>query len=57
MQLNYPSQFMENYCWEWSVIRDMSYNKKTNTYMPKKLFNKFVRVEEFPIRFTNIETS
>jgi oligopeptidase A len=32
-----PSQFMENYCWEWSVIRDMSYNKKTNTYMPKKL--------------------
>ena len=42
-----PSQFMENYCWEWSVIRDMSYNKKTNTYMPKKLFNKLLESRNF----------
>ncbi|MDG1095656.1 MAG: M3 family metallopeptidase, partial [Methylophilaceae bacterium] len=42
-----PSQFMENYCWEWSVIRDMSYNKKTNTYMPKKLFNNLLESKNF----------
>ncbi|MDC0475446.1 M3 family metallopeptidase [Methylophilaceae bacterium] len=42
-----PSQFMENYCWEWSVIRDMSHNKKTNTYMPKKLFNNLLESKNF----------
>ena len=42
-----PSQFMENYCWEWSVIRDMSYNKKTNAYMPKKLFNNLLESKNF----------
>jgi oligopeptidase A len=42
-----PSQFMENYCWEWSVIRDMSYNKKTNAYMPKKLFKNLLESKNF----------
>ena len=42
-----PSQFMENYCWEWSVIKDMSYNNKTKTYMPKKLFNKLLESKNF----------
>jgi oligopeptidase A len=38
---------MENYCWEWSVIKDMSYNNKTKTYMPKKLFNKLLESKNF----------
>ncbi len=42
-----PSQFMENYCWEWSVIRDMSYNNKAKTYMPKKLFNNLLESKNF----------
>ncbi len=42
-----PSQFMENYCWEWSVIKDMSYNNKTKTYMPKKIFNKLLESKNF----------
>ena len=42
-----PSQFMENYCWEWSVIKDMSYNQKTKTYMPKKLFNRLLESKNF----------
>ncbi len=42
-----PSQFMENYCWEWSVIKDMSYNDKTKTYMPKKIFNKLLESKNF----------
>ena len=42
-----PSQFMENYCWEWSVIKDMSFNKATKTCMPKKLFNKLLASKNF----------
>ena len=42
-----PSQFMENYCWEWSVIKDMSYNNKTKTYMPKNLFTKLLESKNF----------
>ena len=42
-----PSQFMENYCWEWSVIKDISYNYKTKTYMPKKIFNKLLESKNF----------
>ena len=42
-----PSQFMENYCWEWSVIRNMSYNNKAKTYMPKKLFNNLLESKNF----------
>ena len=42
-----PSQFMENYCWEWSVIKDMSYKNKTKTYMPKNLFTKLLESKNF----------
>jgi len=42
-----PSQFMENYCWEWSVIKDMTYNNKTKTYMPKNLFTKLLESKNF----------
>ena len=42
-----PSQFMENYCWEWSVIKDMSYNNKTKTNMPKQIFNKLLESKNF----------
>jgi oligopeptidase A len=42
-----PSQFMENYCWEWSVIKDMSYNDKTKTYMPKNIFNNLLKSKNF----------
>jgi oligopeptidase A len=38
---------MENYCWEWSVIKDMSFNKATKTCMPKKLFNKLLASKNF----------
>ena len=42
-----PSQFMENYCWEWSVIKDMSYNNKTKSNMPKQIFNKLLESKNF----------
>ena len=42
-----PSQFMENYCWEWSVIKNMTFNKKTKSNMPKKLFDKILESKNF----------
>jgi oligopeptidase A len=42
-----PSQFMENFCWEWSVIKNMTQHVKTKKNMPKKLFNKLLKSKNF----------
>ena len=42
-----PSQFMENFCWEWSVIKDMAEHVDTKKTMPKSLFNKMTAAKNF----------
>ena len=42
-----PSQFMENFCWEWSVIRDMTEHVTTKQAMPKSLFDKLYLSKTF----------
>lgn len=42
-----PSQFMENFCWEWSVIKDMTEHTDTKKTMPKILFNKMIEAKNF----------
>jgi len=42
-----PSQFMENFCWEWSVIKDMTEHIDTKKTMPKFLFNKMIEAKNF----------
>jgi len=42
-----PSQFMENFCWEWSVIKNMTEHTKTKKPMPKLLFNKLLKSKNF----------
>ena len=42
-----PSQFMENFCWEWSVIKDMTEHVDTKKTMPKSLFNKMIAAKNF----------
>ena len=42
-----PSQFMENFCWEWSVIKNMTENIITKKKMPKSLFNKLLKSKNF----------
>lgn len=37
-----PSQFMENWCWEWELVKDMSKHYKTGEDMPKDLFDKLL---------------
>ncbi|NYT64844.1 M3 family metallopeptidase [Alcaligenaceae bacterium] len=42
-----PSQFMENFCWEWSVVQAMSAHIDTGAQLPKTLFDKMVAARNF----------
>ena len=42
-----PSQFMENFCWEWEVLRDMTRHVDTGATLPRELFEKMVAAKNF----------
>ena len=42
-----PSQFMENFCWEWSVLRHMTAHVQTGETLPRALFDKMVAARNF----------
>ena len=42
-----PSQFMENFCWEWEVLRHMTAHVETGTQLPRELFDKMVAAKNF----------
>ncbi len=42
-----PSQFMENFCWQWDVVRSMSAHTDTGAPLPRALFDKMVAAKNF----------
>ena len=42
-----PSQFMENFCWEWDVLRHMTRHVDTSEPLPRALFDKMVAAKNF----------
>ena len=42
-----PSQFMENFCWEWSVLRHMTAHVDTGAPLPRELFDKMLAAKNF----------
>ena len=42
-----PSQFMENFCWEWDVVRHMTRHVDTGRELPKELFDKMLAAKNF----------
>jgi len=42
-----PSQFMENFCWEWSVLRHMTSHVQTGEPLPRALFDKMLAARNF----------
>ena len=42
-----PSQFMENFCWEWDVLRHMTRHVDTGAPLPRELFDKMVAAKNF----------
>ena len=42
-----PSQFMENFCWEWDVLSHMTAHVDTGAPLPRALFDKMVAAKNF----------
>jgi oligopeptidase A len=42
-----PSQFMENFCWEWDVLAQLSSHVQTGQPLPRALFDKMVAARNF----------
>jgi oligopeptidase A len=42
-----PSQFMENFCWEWDVMKRLSAHVDTGEALPRALFDKMLAAKNF----------
>jgi oligopeptidase A len=42
-----PSQFMENFCWEWDVLAHMTSHVDTGAPLPRELFDKMIAAKNF----------
>ncbi|MES2786021.1 MAG: M3 family metallopeptidase [Pseudomonadota bacterium] len=42
-----PSQFMENFCWEWDVLKHMTAHVDTGAALPRELFDKMLAAKNF----------
>ena len=42
-----PSQFMENFCWEWDVLQHMTAHADTGAALPRALFDKMIAAKNF----------
>ncbi|MED5620130.1 M3 family metallopeptidase [Ideonella sp. BN130291] len=42
-----PSQFMENFCWEWDVVKRLTAHVDTGEALPRALFDKMIAAKNF----------
>ena len=42
-----PSQFMENFCWEWDVLKHMTAHVESGEPLPRALFDKMTAAKNF----------
>ncbi|PHV08842.1 oligopeptidase A [Janthinobacterium sp. BJB412] len=42
-----PSQFMENFCWEWEVLQHMTAHVSTGEALPRALYDKMLAAKNF----------
>jgi len=42
-----PSQFMENFCWEWGVLTRMTAHVETGEVIPRSLFDRMLAAKNF----------
>ncbi len=44
-----PSQFMENFCWEWNVLKNMTEHVDTGAALPRDMFDKMHAAKNFQV--------
>ena len=49
-----PSQFMENYCWDWSVLQQMTAHVDSGAPLPRVLFEKMLAAKNFQSGLQNV---
>lgn len=49
-----PSQFMENFCWEWEVLEKMTSHAQTGKTLPRDLFEKMLSAKNFQNGFATL---
>ncbi|HMM55945.1 MAG TPA: M3 family metallopeptidase, partial [Candidatus Desulfobacillus sp.] len=42
-----PSQFMENFCWEWQVLRGMTAHAESGAPLPRELYDRMIAAKNF----------
>lgn len=42
-----PSQFMENFCWEWEVLQHMTAHAESSAALPRALYDKMIAAKNF----------
>jgi oligopeptidase A len=42
-----PSQFMENFCWEWDVLKQLTAHVDTGEALPRELFDRMLAAKNF----------
>jgi oligopeptidase A len=42
-----PSQFMENFCWEWDVLQGMTAHSETGEPLPRALYDKMIAAKNY----------
>ncbi len=42
-----PSQFMENFCWEWDVLQNMTQHVDSGAPLPRALYEKMIDAKNF----------
>jgi oligopeptidase A len=42
-----PSQFMENFCWDWTVLQSLSAHVETGSPIPRSLYDKMTAAKNF----------
>ena len=42
-----PSQYMENFCWEWDVLSGMTQHVDSGLPLPRKMFDKMIAAKNF----------
>src|SRR5574340_1109104 len=42
-----PSQFMENFCWEWDVLKHMTAHVDTGAPLPREVFDRMLAAKNF----------